>query len=348
MFVVWALARPEWHGSCTISHRFDSWKGPWQDGRGRSSDSICMHLPCFQFRLVSGVQLQRSILAKLMWFSRFSMNHKAGYMLPFLGALGTFELYDSWMANNVGFHLACILLLHRKVLACFMICNDLAVSNRIIRCHFTPDFYPAEALYLTFNGWEKAVTFHAVILKIWALTDSDSVKYGEIAWICFHDFSYFIYLLLPYTFLRRGDLFIRFSSTFGLEFWLFSSWGEPRRGWLLLGKAVPPQGTTWYKQSLCCLFPLADEFANSCWTSVFFGKLNNVKRFGWKIVWVFNWISDMNICNDTGYDSEICTTRSLKRRRTCGWRSDLTSFHQHVTILTLVCVNGRSASDFEG
>ena len=41
MFVVWALARPEWHGSCTISHRFDSWKGPWQDGRGRSSDSIC-------------------------------------------------------------------------------------------------------------------------------------------------------------------------------------------------------------------------------------------------------------------------------------------------------------------
>lgn len=98
-----------------------------------------------------------------MWFSRFSMNHKAGYMLPFLGALGTFELYDSWMANNVGFHLACILLLHRKVLACFMICNDLAVSNRIIRCHFTPDFCPAEALYLTFNGWEKAVTFHAVI-----------------------------------------------------------------------------------------------------------------------------------------------------------------------------------------
>ena len=101
-----------------------------------------MHLPCFQFRLVSGggVFLFVIVITSIAAFWHISMNHKAGYMLPFLGALGTFELYDSWMANNVGFHLACILLLHRKVLACFMICNDLAVSNTILSLR--PGFLP--------------------------------------------------------------------------------------------------------------------------------------------------------------------------------------------------------------
>ena len=181
MFVVWALARPEWHGSCTISHRFDSWKGPWQDGRGRSSDSICMHLPCFQFRLVSGggvflfVIVITSIAAQHFgmflqnWFygsHGFPMNHKAGYMLPFLGALGTFELYDSWMANWQ---------------TCFFNFSALRSSKleslieSTLHCtfygHFTPDFDPSEALYLTFNGWEKAVTFHwfGIMLERWLL-----------------------------------------------------------------------------------------------------------------------------------------------------------------------------------
>ena len=113
MFVVWALARTEWHLSCTISHRFDTWKGPWQDGRGWVQIAFAtIRVPSFRwfqdvlsnflwcFSLVHGIT---SIVAQHFGKTRMvllvSMNNKAGYMLPFLGAVGTFELYDSWMAK---------------------------------------------------------------------------------------------------------------------------------------------------------------------------------------------------------------------------------------------------------
>ena len=68
--------------------------------------------------------------------------------------------------------------------------------------HFTPNFCPPEGLYLTFYGWEKAVTFHAVILKIWALTDLDSL-------LAFHQNMWNIVKLLGYVFMFHLSSFTK-------------------------------------------------------------------------------------------------------------------------------------------
>ena len=52
--------------------------------------------------------------------------------------------------------------------------------------HFTPDFYPSEALYLTFNGWEKAVTFRwfGIMLERWFLFQiTKKISYGKAQFV---------------------------------------------------------------------------------------------------------------------------------------------------------------------